>query len=317
MQGVIVKGTATGTITDADGSYSLTVPNSGAVLIFTFTGFNTKEVEVGTSNTLDVTLSEGVLLGEVITTALGTKRDKRSAGYSAQQVTSEDLKTGQNSSPLNALVGKIAGANITTLSGGPGSSTRVVLRGGSSITGNNQALIVVDGIPIDNSNIASSANLLNNQVDFGNRGNDINPNDVESITVLKGPSAAALFGSRAANGALLVTTKRGKKGGGKITLNSNNYLSSVLKLPGFQSQFGQGDISGVPDDRRENFSWGLPFDGQLRPWGQEIGGQQRVKPYVALPNNVRDFLIQALPVKTIFLFRVVMTKRATSYRSIR
>ncbi len=286
---VVVKGTTTGTITDADGSYSLSVPNAGAVLIFSFTGFNTKEVEVGTSNTLDVTLSEGVLLGEVITTALGTKRDKRSAGYSAQQVTNEDLKMGQSSSPLNALVGKVAGANITTLSGGPGSSTRVVLRGGSSITGNNQALIVVDGIPIDNTNILSSGNILNNQVDFGNRGNDVNPNDVESITVLKGPSAAALFGSRASNGALLITTKRGKKGQAKITLNSNNYLSSILKLPDVQTQFGQGDLLGVVDDRRENFSWGLPFDGQLRPWGQEIDGQQRVKPYVALPNYMRDF----------------------------
>ncbi|MGO3807677.1 MAG: SusC/RagA family TonB-linked outer membrane protein, partial [Sphingobacterium sp.] len=189
--------------------------------------------------------------------------------------------------------GKVAGVNITSSSNAPGSSSRIVLRGGSSISGNNQALMVVDGMPIDNSSIVGGASDLAS-VDFGNRGNDLNPDDVESITVLKGPAAAALYGSRASNGALIITTKRGSKGGDKtdITFNSTNTFSSILKLPKFQNQYGQGYADGKGgyiNDPLENWSWGAPFTGEVQEWGQSIDGVRQTKPYSAVKDNVRDF----------------------------
>ncbi|MFM2206775.1 MAG: hypothetical protein RL213_750 [Bacteroidota bacterium] len=291
---VVVVGTTIGTSTDIDGNYKLTVPSTAKTLRFSGIGMKVKDIPLGASNTVDIVLDPDVLkLDEVVVTANEIVREKRSLGYSTQQVTSEDLTAGNNPNLIGALQGKVSGVNITSLSGAPGSAQRIVIRGGSSISRNNQALIVVDGIPVDNSNFRTESDL-DNQVDYGNRGNDINPNDIESISVLKGPAAAALYGSRASNGVIMITTKRGKTGvSGKskmeVTVNSNVTFSDVLKLPDFQNTYGQGDVDNVADDRRENFSWGLPFDGQLRPWGQEINGQMRVKPYEALPNNLKDF----------------------------
>jgi len=180
------------------------------------------------------------------------------------------------------------------LTGAPGSSQRIVIRGGTSITGSNQPIFVIDGNIINNSNFRNGDDL-NNQVDYGNRGNDINPDDIESISILKGPAASALYGSQAANGAVMITTKKGKRvatnGKSKmdVTFHSNVTFSSVLKLPEFQNTYGQGDLDNTDNDRRENFSWGYAFDGKLRPWGQEINGKQRIKPYEAQPDNMRDF----------------------------
>ncbi len=292
---VVVFGTTTGTITDIDGNYSLSVTGDIKKLKISAIGMKSKEVELTASNVVDVTLDPSITkLDEVVVTANAIVREKRSLGYSTQQVTGEDLNAGQNSNIIGALQGKVAGVNITSLSGAPGSSQRIVIRGGSSIARNNQALIVVDGIPIDNSNFRSTDDL-NDQVDYGNRGNDINPDDIESISVLKGPGAAAQYGSRASNGVIMITTKKGRRVAGtakskmEVSFNSNVTFSSVLKLPDFQNKYGQGDVDNTADDRRENFSWGLPFDGQLRPWGQEINGKQRVKEYSAIENNMRDF----------------------------
>jgi TonB-linked SusC/RagA family outer membrane protein len=231
------------------------------------------------------------LQGAVVT-ALAIRREKRDIGYSATTLNSDELNNANVINPLSSLQGKVSGANITSTTGGPGGSTRVVLRGEKSITGNNNALIVVDGVPINNDNrLVGQSNL--EQIDFGNRGNDINPEDIESVTVLKGPAAAALYGSQAANGAIMITTKSGGKRQGKkkaeISYSTNYTISNVLKYPEFQHQYGEGDLHGVPNDRRENFSWGLPFDGQLRPWGQVINGQQLVKPYKDQPDNVKSF----------------------------
>ncbi len=292
---VVIPGTTKGAITDIDGKFSLQVPSETKTLQFSAIGMKTKDVELSASSTLNVTLDPNITkLSEVVVTANAIVREKRSLGYSTQQVTGKDLTSGQNTNVIGALQGKIAGVNITSLSGSPGSSQRIVIRGGTSLARNNQPIFVIDGVPIDNSNFRTGDDL-NNQVDYGNRGNDINPDDIESISVLKGPAAAALYGSRASNGAIMITTKKGKRvtAGGKskmdILFHSNVTFSSILKLPEFQNKYGQGDIDNTADDRRENFSWGLPFDGQLRPWGQEINGKQRIKPYSALEDNVRDF----------------------------
>jgi TonB-linked SusC/RagA family outer membrane protein len=296
---VKVKGTQVGTQTDGTGKYALTVPQN-AILVFSFLGYTSTEQPVPASGVLNVGLSaETRGLSEVVVTSQGIRREKRTLGYSAPTVSNNELTQGENPSVLTSLTGRVAGVNITSASNTPGSSTRIVLRGGSSITGNNQALMVVDGVPIDNSSIISGASSLT-AVDFGNRGNDIDPNDIESVTVLKGPAAAALYGSRASNGALMITTKSGANRAQKleITLNSTNTFSSVLKLPTFQNEYGQGYMSGSAtsagyvtgiDDASDNFSWGAPFTGKTEPWGQQIDGVNQMKPYSALPNNIKDF----------------------------
>jgi len=294
---VRIKGSQTGVQTDISGKYVLTVPQN-ATLIFSFVGYISAEKPVPASGPLNIELStETKALSEVVVTSQGIRREKRTLGYSAPTVSAAELTQGENPSVLTSLTGKIAGVNITSASNTPGSSTRIVLRGGSSITGNNQALIVVDGVPIDNSSVIGGASSLS-AVDFGNRGNDIDPNDVESVTVLKGPAAAALYGSRASNGAIMITTKSGRAGRTEVTLNSSNTFSSILKLPTFQNEYGQGYMSGSAtsagyvtgiDDASDNFSWGAPFTGKVEPWGQEIDGVNQTKPYSALPNNVKDF----------------------------
>lgn len=296
---VRIKGTQTGVQTDMAGKYTLTVPQN-ATLIFSFVGYIPAEQPVPASGPLNVALStETKALSEVVVTSQGIRREKRTLGYSAPTVNNTELTQGESPSVLTSLTGRIAGVNITSASNTPGGSTRIVLRGGSSITGNNQALIVVDGVPIDNSSVVGGASSLT-AVDFGNRGNDIDPNDVESVTVLKGPAAAALYGSRASNGAIMITTKSGANRSKKleITLTSNNTFSSILKLPTFQNEYGQGYMSGSAtsagyvtgiDDASDNFSWGAPFTGKTEPWGQEINGVNQTKPYSALPNNVKDF----------------------------
>ena len=292
-----VKGSTTGTITDADGNFSLDVPDENNTLIIKGVGYAEQEVAAGDGdNVLSIRLATtNTQLSETIVTAQAVKREKRSLGYATTQVGADELTQGGSISPLNSLAGKVAGVNITTTSNTPGASSRIVLRGGSSMTGNNQALIVVDGVIMNNGNAGTGGNIgnLTNQVDYGNRGNDINPDDIESISVLKGPAATALYGSKGSNGAIMITTKKGRRREGPsrtdVEFSSSYTVSSVLKLPDFQNKYGQGDLHGVFDDRRENFSWGLPYDDQNRPWGQIIDGQQRVKPYSALPNNVRNF----------------------------
>ncbi len=287
---VSVKGNNIATQTNSQGEYSLAgVPNN-ATLIFTIVSYRAFETKVGSGTSVNVIMEEDAKqLSEVVVTANAVKREARSLGYATTTISNAELTKGKDRSVLNSLQGKVAGVQITGSSGGVGSSTRIVFRGGTSITGNNQALIVVDGIPIDNSQTDAGDNL-NNQVDAGNRGNDINPEDVESVTLLKGPAAAALYGTRAANGALIITTKTGKSLKGKkteIILTSSYNMESILKLPEYQNEYGQGG-QGAPDSR-ENFSWGPKFDGKVRPWGQQIGDSQRVKPYIGLKNNVKEF----------------------------
>lgn len=283
---VRIKNTNNGTATDAKGNYSLNA-SSGDILVFSFIGYNDREVPVTGSLTYNVVLqATRTALTEIVVTGQGVKREKRSLGYAVATIDKGDI--GDNTSPINALTGKVAGLNITS-GNGPGTSSRITLRGPTSFSGNNQPVFVIDGIPVSNDNIKNT-DFLNDQVDYGNRGNDINPNDIESITVLKGPAAAALYGSIASNGAILITTKKGKKGSAaQINFSTSYQLSNILKYPTFQNEFGEGNMDAIPNDRRENFSWGEPFDGKLRPFGQIVNGQQRLKEYKAIPNNVKDF----------------------------
>lgn len=295
---VRVTGTQIGTVTDANGKYSIKVPSGSKNLDFSFIGYLAATKLVGTSNSINVVLvSDSKVLSDVVVTANSISREKRSLGYSAPTLNNTELTSGGSPSAISSLAGKVAGVNVTSTSNTPGSSARVVLRGGSSISGSNQALIVVDGIPIDNSSVIGGASVLSS-VDFGNRGNDLAADDIESVTVLKGPAAAALYGSRASNGALIITTKKGSKEKATITFTSSNTFSNVAKLPDFQNEYGQGYYDVVaPDgksatfvtDLKENGSWGAPFTGVVQGWGQQIDGVRLTKPYSAIPNNVRDF----------------------------
>ncbi|PZF73009.1 SusC/RagA family TonB-linked outer membrane protein [Taibaiella soli] len=292
--GVAIKGTTLGTVTDVDGNFSVDVPAENKVLTIQSVGYATQDVNI-TGGTIVVRMqpASNELKEAVVTGALNIRREKRDIGYSATTLSSQDLTAGNNVSALSAIQGKTAGVNITSATGGPGGSTRVVLRGEKSLGNGNNALIVVDGIPINNSSRLEGVSDLS-QIDFGNQGNDINPDDIESITVLKGPAAAALYGSIAANGAIMITTKSGRtkkqKSKTEVSFQTRYTLSNILKYPDFQNSYGQGNVyDGIADDHRENFSWGEKFDGQLRPWGQVIDGQQLVKPYSAQPNNIKDF----------------------------
>ncbi|KAA3624290.1 MAG: SusC/RagA family TonB-linked outer membrane protein, partial [Bacteroidetes bacterium] len=264
---VLVKGTSTGTITDFDGKYILSVPEGREVLVFSFTGFDPQEITLGASNVIDVVLSEGVTLQTAVVTALGIEKEEKTLGYGVTQVDGDDVTRTRNNSFVDALSGKVSGLTVNTNSQ-PGGSSEIVIRGYGSVTGNNQALVVIDGVPASNGNNTSITTLLNplddfnRSQDFGNQVNDINPDDIESISVLKGAAATALYGSRAANGAIIITTKSGKRNQ-KVTVDySGSYTrTQVNRLPHMQNTFGQG-WNGLFDSI-ENGSWGPKTDDQL------------------------------------------------------
>lgn len=300
---IMIVGTTVGTKSDGDGNYKLIIPESikGTFkLKASYLGLKNSIISVAPgTDKVDFTLEDDKLkLDEVVVTALAIKREKRSLGYGTVTVKGEDLNQAGASSALTGLQGKTTGATITNSGGTPGSSTSIILRGQKSFTGNNQALIVVDGVPINNSSFQNSDNL-NNSVDFGNRLNDLNPNDIESMTVLKGAEGAAIYGSLAANGVVIITTKSAKKGKkGRdlaITVNSNIKFQNPLKLPDMQTQFGQGGNGNY--DSRENWSWGPKLDGIIRPWGNTVAitdangvttNQIRVKPFSAIKDNIAN-----------------------------
>ncbi|MBK9483029.1 MAG: TonB-dependent receptor plug domain-containing protein [Bacteroidetes bacterium] len=284
-----IKNTAKGTVTDQNGNFKINAEDD-ATLSISAIGMKPTEKPAQDGMVIKMVAKPNGLARNC-SNCQAIKREKSSLGYATATVGNDDLNKGNNMSALGALTGKVSGVNITNTTGGIGGSTRVVIRGEKSIGGNNNALIVIDGIPVNNGNRLRSNSLK--QIDFGNRGNDVNPDDIESISVLKGAAATALYGSEGANGAIMITTKSGKakskSGKTEVGFSTGYTRSRVLMYPKLQNQFGQGDMHGLNDDRRENFSWGLPFDGQLRPWGQVIDGNQKIKPYVAIEDNVKDF----------------------------
>lgn len=282
---VLAKGTATGTVTDNNGKFSFSVPASATILVVKYIGY--VDAEVAAKADVQVVLTPDTrALEEVVITALGISKGQKALSYAASSVNNEELtRTGQRSA-LNALQGKIPGVSITSNSGAPGASSRIVLRGYSSITGDNEPLFVVDGIPVSNN--ASQFTTLYNPVDFGNSVNDINPNDIENVTILKGAAASALYGSRAANGVILITTKSGSAKG-KMTVDYTGSVKFTNYIPilKYQDKYGQGWSGHFYFD--ENGSWGPKFDGKDRLWGRIVNGQQQYKPFVGQPTNIQDF----------------------------
>jgi len=244
---VLVKGTTIGVTTDVNGRYSLKVPANSKTLQYQFVGMITKDVTIGTQTVINVVLEPEVMNIEgVVVTALGISREKKSLGYAVEEVKADELNQTRSGNLINSLSGKVSGVNITSASGNMGGSSRITIRGVKSVSGNNQPLFVVDGIAMDNSNYNSTETQRGGGgIDYGNMANDINPDDIESVSVLKGPTAAALYGSRAANGVILITTKKahaGKKGIG-VEVNSSVSFEQVSLLPKYQNQYGGGYVN--------------------------------------------------------------------------
>lgn len=285
---ILVKGTTTGTVTDINGSYSIQVPSSEGILVFTFIGLTSQEVAVGQRSTIDIQMATDLTqLSEIVVTAQGIERDERSLGYAVQKVDGSSVAQKSETNLLNTLQGKLSGVNITGSSGVAGASTNINIRGVTSFSGSNQPLIVVDGI-IFNNDVDNSSNTL-----FGtqpsNRLNDISPENIESLSVLKGPSASVLYGSRAANGVIVITTKRGTNATGKteVTITSSLNFQNVAGLPDFQNQYGQGANNDY--NRESSNSWGPAFGGDL---SEVLTTQGDLVPYKAFPNNVEGFYQQ-------------------------
>ncbi|WP_218598515.1 SusC/RagA family TonB-linked outer membrane protein [Polaribacter sp. NJDZ03] len=259
---VVIKDSTAGTTTDFDGNYSINVAGSNAILQFSYMGFALQEIGVNGQKVINVTLVPDVSqLDEIVVTALGIKRERKSLGYAVQEVKGESLTEARESNVANALVGKVAGVQIIKGSNGPASSSKIVLRGNSSLSGDNQPLIVVDGIPMDNFTGAENTDFFNPSQDLGNGLGDLNADDIETMTVLKGASAAALYGSRAGNGVILITTKTGKsrKGLG-ITVSVTTGFERLFITPEIQQSFGQGNEGVYVNDSRA--SWGPQITGQ-------------------------------------------------------
>ena len=300
-----VKGSTVGTITNVDGEFKISLQGNSNDLSVSYVGMRT--VNVQASNNMVVKLEpDAKQIDEIVVTAMGIKRSEKSLGYAASTVKSEDLVRSTPVSVTTGLTGKVAGLNISG-SGGTGTSEKVIIRAAASFNSNNP-LYVVDGIPIQNSFMG--ANGTNQSVDFGNQAGDINPEDVATVTVLKGASATALYGSRAANGVILITTKRGASDSKlKVSYSGAATMSNVLRVPQFENMFGQGwpllNQSGTPEPGLgENGSWGPALDGQMRKWGAPLDanglysttGTQRVKPFSSVNNNLRNFYENGLEI---------------------
>ncbi|MEZ4970875.1 MAG: SusC/RagA family TonB-linked outer membrane protein [Flavobacteriaceae bacterium] len=277
---VIEKGTTNGTSTDFDGNYSLNVPGN-ATLVFSSLGFSTQEMPVSGSSTVNVSMVEDAeQLGEVVVTALGIKREKKSLGYAVQEIKGVALVDARENNLSNSLTGKVAGLQVVRGSNGPSSSSKIVLRGNNSLTGDNQPLVVVDGIPMDNFS-GGSSDFWNPAADMGNGLGDLDPENIESMSVLKGASAAALYGSRAGNGVILITTKTGRTQSGLgITYSVTTGFEDIFISPKLQSVFGQG-LNGIYDNQSGS-SWGPSIEGQqVTTWD---GRQDNLRAYNNLDN---------------------------------
>ena len=315
--GVIVNGTTGGTVTGADGKFTLTVPSGATTLIVSCLGMKTQEVDA-TDGIVVVLENDFNALNEVVVTAMGITREKKALGYAIQEVKSDELLAAGAPSVTSALTGKVAGVQINTFGGSVGASSRISVRGNSSLSSNQQPLIVVDGVPISNDTQRTGDNTYRG-VDFGSGLNDINPEDIESISVLKGGSAA-LYGMRAGNGVILITTKTGKRSSGiEVSYDGSVTFDRVANIPKLQNSYGQGydgdgyhynayladggtmdrqtyaetynfkyvdgNWGGIQDGNDE--SWGAPLDAGLQLVQFNSNGQKA--PWVSHPNNIRDF----------------------------
>ncbi|HNR06243.1 MAG TPA: SusC/RagA family TonB-linked outer membrane protein [Saprospiraceae bacterium] len=283
---ILILGTTQGTVTDFDGNYSLDNVPDNASLRFTYTGFQEQVIVVGNQSSINVTMQPGVALSEVVVTALGVSREKKALGYSVSEVGGDNFIQARENNIANALTGRVAGVNVSKVASGPGGSSRVIIRGNKSLNGSNQPLYVVDGVPMDNSGFGQAG--LWGGSDEGDGMSSINPDDIESITVLKGANAAALYGARAANGVINIITKRGaKRKGIGVEFNSNFVFETLNDLSDLQNDYGSGGFTGAlpngvstkPSTIQEAGNWGhqgwgpkfdgssvIQFDGISRPY---------------------------------------------------
>ena len=287
---VAVKGTTIGTISDDNGVYNLRIPNGSKsdTITVSFLGMQTAYMPVGNNTTINVTLIEDdVNVEEVVVTALGISKQRKAVGYSTAQVSGDELAEVKTSNPVTALAGKVAGVDIAS-NAGPGSSQNVMIRGAASFS-ENQPLYVVDGVPLINATPNYTGDNLNNKTDFGSGLNAVNPNDIEAMTVLKGAAATALYGSRAANGVVLITTKSGKNTSGKMTVTYDGSINikRVGVIAKSQEIFGQGWSYNYATE--ENGNWGPKYTGLPQSWGFVVDNAQQVANFSYLKNRVRDF----------------------------
>ncbi len=306
MPGVSIqlKGTTKGTVTNGDGNFNIEVPAGKAVLIFSFIGFKTQEVQVNGQKSLNVVLAENIqVVDAVVVTALGISRKEKSLGFAVAKVSGEDMSRVVQENAINALTGKVAGVQINS-TGGTGSSVSMVIRGAKSLSNDNQPLFVVDGVPVSNTLNNVSGFGSDNQVDYGNAISDINSNDIESVSVLKGASAAALYGSRAGNGVVLITTKSGKKNKGiKVDISSNTVFDNPYKFWDISKEFANGYLPYTPQDLpgqtlvvdpSSTGGSGIPLDrGYFAvQWNspKDANGVQIPTELVSHPNNVKNFV---------------------------
>lgn len=299
---VVLKGTTKGSVTDVKGEYRFNIPSEGGTLVFSFIGLATQELEIGDRAIVDVQLAADVTqLGEVVVTGANIEREKKSLGYRIENVSGNKIQQISEADPLRGLQGKVAGVNIVGSSGVPGSSTRITLRGNRSLLGNNQPLIVVDGIPYDNSQTGTSNQLVGGGA-YGSGLAGIDPNNIESLNVLPpGSAGAAIYGVRAANGVIVITTKTGtshtSRKGLEIAVSSGVSLEEISGLPKYQNKYGTG--TGF-EYGQVNGSWGAPFPGAVpyptiteQPYWTALAAAfpnaPATVPYKAYPNNVKDF----------------------------
>lgn len=288
---VLVKGTNVGTATKVDGTYQISAPSGGGTLVFSFIGYKTVDVEIGNKTTVNIQLEADLVnLNEVVVTANAIVREKKELGYAVSTIGGSELIKARDPNLLNSMAGRIAGVRISQQSGTVGGSSRVMIRGANSISSSSEPLFVVDGMPISNSSFNNSeTDVVTGGVDVGNRAGDLNPDDIETMTVLKGAAASALYGSRARNGVIVITTKRGKQGAKKtnVTVNSSYRTDNVLRVPELQSEYAQGNL-GVYNPQSGN-GWGPKISSVTGPVkdykGEEVQGLQ------AYPQNWKNFFV--------------------------
>ncbi|MEL7427293.1 MAG: carboxypeptidase-like regulatory domain-containing protein, partial [Bacteroidota bacterium] len=258
---ILVKGTSSGTVTDIDGSYSVDLPDGSSTLVVSYTGFETREIEVGASNVMDITMSEGVALDEVVVTGLGIRREKKALGYAVTTLSTDALELRPEADVARVLRGKVPGVDISATSGLAGAGTNVIIRGYSSITGSNQPLFIVDGVPFNSGTSEDRGNLAGGQTS-SSRFLDLDPNNIAEVSVLKGLSATVLYGENGRNGVILITTKNGRGGADlnkkmEITVDQSFFANQIASLPDDQDAYGNG---------WQNFAsaafsnWGAPFN---------------------------------------------------------
>lgn len=325
---IAVKGTSQGTITDLDGNYSIDIDNKNATLVFSFVGFTTQEVAVNGRTVIDVVMEESSeSLDEVVVTALGIKREEKSLGFSVGEVAGEELTRVAQENILNSMAGKVSGVTISS-TGGAGSTVSMVIRGATSMTTDNQPLFVVDGVPMENTVNNVGGFGKDNRVDYGNAIADLDPESIENVTILKGPSAAALYGTRAGNGVVLITTKKAKAGTGmQVSVASNTVFDIPVRFLNVQSQFSSGFFSFTPESvgggilpdinaedgtgagpENDKGYWAVQWDAPLDANGAPIPTE-----VVSYPNNVRNF-INDYAFTTTNSASVSSSSSATNYR---